>query len=486
MKSKPNIILLILDTARAQNFSCYGYSKETSINIDRISQEGILFENAISSSPWTLPAHASIFTGMYPSIHGCNETHTFLPKNVLTLPVFLKTLGYKTYGVSSNSWISNDFGFENGFDVFIRVWQLLQHETNLAHPSYRGVNKYKRAIGLLNQGNITTNIINGIYGKYFSRKYDYGAKRINRILARLIRNDFRQNQPFFLFVNYLEPHLKYKPPDPFIRQFLPKGISKRAALTVNQDAWRYMGGEISMSLLDFEILKALYDAEIAYLDFRIGEVYRLLKESKLLDNTVLIITSDHGENLGEYNLMDHQYSLYDTLLKIPLILKLPGVQMRGERVTHVVESMDIFSTIINVLEIDKKYMTSKIPGKNLFEKEVNRTVLSEYLAPHPDISTISKLYPNSKFSLYDKNLIALRTNEWKIIVSSSGETKLFNIHTDSHEKKDLSSTFPEVCKRLEKKVLEWKKNNWLRDNSKETLNISPETKKQLEALGYFM
>src|SRR3972149_8651863 len=145
---QPNIIIIILDTARAQSFSCYGYKRKTTPNIDRIAQGAVLFENAISPSPWTLPAHASIFTGMYPSRHGCHERHKFLNRNLPTLPEILKNIGYRTIGISNNSWISKNFGFDRGFDSFIKLWQIIQYETDMADASAKGIEKYKRAMGL--------------------------------------------------------------------------------------------------------------------------------------------------------------------------------------------------------------------------------------------------------------------------------------------------------------------------------------------------
>jgi arylsulfatase A-like enzyme len=484
-RANPNIIIIILDTARAQSFSCYGYNRETTPNIDRISQEGILFENAISPSPWTLPSHASIFTGMYPSRHGCHEKHKFLNRNLPTLPEILKNIGYRTIGISNNSWISRNFGFERGFDTFIKLWQIIQYETDLADASAKGKDKYKRAMSLLFKGNPFVNIVNGVYGKYFWRRYDYGARRINRIVKKLLHEELaRSTPPFFIFINYLEPHLIYRAPDPFFSMFLAENVSKKEALSVNQNAWNYMGGIFPMTEADFEVLRALYDAELFYLDYRIGEVYEFLKETNLLGNTLLIITSDHGENIGEHNLMDHQYCLYDTLLKVPFIMRLPGVFEDGKRIGNIVQTTDIFPTIIELLSLQDHRLLGGIQGESLLRNGNNRFAVSEYIAPQPPIEEISRRYPEGNFSKYNSSLTSMRSHEWKLIVSSSGKDELFNVIEDQDETQNLLNVHKSIFKDMRSMIDSWVKEH-KEDIEDENTHITAEIKKRLEALGYF-
>ncbi len=484
-KNNPNIILIILDTARAQSFSCYGYKRETTPNIDRIAQEGVLFENTISPSPWTLPSHASIFTGMYPSRHGCHEKHKFLNRNLPTLPEILMNIGYRTIGISNNSWISKNFGFDNGFDTFIKLWQIIQYETDLADASAKGKDKYKKAMGLVIKGNPFINIANGVYGKYFWRRYDYGARRINRIVKKLLHDELTKSRtPFFIFINYLEPHLIYRAPEPFFGMFLAKTISKKDALSVNQDAWGYMGEIAPMTKTDFEVLKALYDAELFYLDYRIGEVYELLKKADLLDNSLLIITSDHGENIGEHNLMDHQYCLYDTLLKVPFIMRFPGIFEGGKRIGNIVQTTDIVPTMMELLSLQDQRLLRGVQGESLLKNGNKRFAVSEYIAPQPPIEVISKRYPEGNFSKYNTTLTSMRSYEWKLIVSSDNKDELYNILEDPAETKNLWNIHKDIYIDMRSKI-----DFWIRENRKdvedEDTHVSTEIKKRLEALGYF-
>ncbi len=471
---RPNIALIILDTARAANFSCYGYERETTPEIDKIASEGVLFENAISPSPWTLPAHASIFTGLHPSFHGCTERHKRLDPLVPTLPKMLKDSGYHTAGFSNNSWISRAFGFANGFDAFYNLWQVVQYETDFANPDLQGTEKYGNALGLLNKGNPFVNLINGIYGNSLWRRYDYGARRINRLAAKALER-MDKRRPFFIFINYLEPHLKYAAPEPWFGKFLDKGTSRKKALGVNQDAWACMGGTARMTAEDFEILRALYDAELSYLDYRVGEFCRALRKKGLFDDTVLIITSDHGENLGEHGLMDHQFSLHDTLLRVPLIIRFPGIFNRGARIKKMVQTTGILPTVCRLLGIENK-------GKDLLQLD-SREAFAEYLTPQPPSEILKKRYPGGDFSRFCRGLTAVYSGDWKLISSTRGEYELYNLKEDPEETSNLFESRPAIFDALRDRLKGFQDSRPI--VSGQTGEVAAgEVKKRLEALGY--
>lgn len=494
MNRRPNVVLIVLDTARAQNFSCYGYQRPTTPNMDAISREGTLFFNAITPSPWTLPSHASIFSGMFPSKHRAHEEHKFLDHQFKTLPEVLKSIGYYTCAISNNSWVSPYFGFARGFDAFFKLWQLFQNDSDVSalkkrfreEREVRGI-----IIDLLKPRSLFQNMVNGVYRKYFHWRYDYGARRINRMVNRLLSKVLVQNQPFFLFINYLEAHLKYCAPEPYFSRFLSNGTDKRAAKRVNQDAFRYMARQVEMDTHDFEILAALYDAELAYLDFRIGELYGHLKKNGLLDNTVFIITSDHGENLGEHHLMDHQYCLYDTLLKVPLIVRYPGVFPNRETVSTQVQLVDIFPTVMDLLEMEDQGVLKEIQGQSLvphrLEGQDRSFTVAEYLGPQPAIERVARRYPHSERHLvkFNRSLSAIRTPDWKFIEASDGRDELYNIWEDPGETKNLIDAQPDRATQLKKQLAMWKESNKsVGADLSEQKAIDNQVKKRLEALGY--
>lgn len=236
----------------------------------------------------------------------------------------LEEVGYETVAISNNTWISEEFGFDRGFQKFFATWQLFQDGVDFGEIARNRHGRFDQLRGILKnfRGNPIKNFIILIYGQYFRNRYDDGARRANHIIEEKLHN-WLDNGPIFLFVNYLEPHLEYRPPEEVACEYLPTGVSWKEANAVNQDAWAYITGQIEMDEHDFEILQSLYEAELAYLDERIGELIRLFKDAGVAEETTFIITGDHGENIGDHGLMDHQYSLHETLLHVPLIISGP-------------------------------------------------------------------------------------------------------------------------------------------------------------------
>jgi arylsulfatase A-like enzyme len=306
----PNIILIVLDATRQDHLSCYGYPKNTTPNIDEFSKDSVTYKNAFSVSPWTLPSFASIFTGLYPSQHGVDRSTPLLDGEYTTISEYLRNLGYETLFITNNSWLNEHSKFNRGFDSFLKVWQFYQ--VNEDPVGRRGLQKdkftLKNAIYDIKQGNTLKNLVNAIYGKFFYKRSDFGARKVNSLFKKWYTTKHRK-KPFFACLHYLEPHLEYIPRKEFAEKFLPDGVGHKGAMKINQDAWSYICGENKFSERELEILNALYDAELNYLDYRIGELIGFLKEVGVYADTSIIITADHGENVGEHDLMDHQYCL---------------------------------------------------------------------------------------------------------------------------------------------------------------------------------
>jgi arylsulfatase A-like enzyme len=293
-----------------------------------------------------------------------------------------------------------------------------------------------------------------------------------------------------MFINYLEPHLEYRPPAPYNDQFLPPGVTAQDASRVNQDAWSYIAGVAQMDKDDFKALRALYDGELAYLDFRIGEIIRFLRRRNLLDNTLLIITSDHGENIGEHSLMDHQYCLYDTLLRIPLIIRFPPVFSEGTSVEWQVQLEDIFPTILDLLNIHDETTCSTIQGQSLLPERLEQRkrdyAISEYIGPQPTTAALKRRVPEAddrKIQRFDRSLAAVRADKYKLIVASDGRDELYNIKTDLGEESNLIEKEPAVAEELRQMLNEWKDTFEVTDTG-EAPEVDGAVRERLEALGY--
>ncbi|WP_336337134.1 sulfatase [Haloarcula brevis] len=480
------MVLIVMDTARVDE--SYGLldAKSAAEESESTLATATTYRRAISSAPWTLPSHASLFTGTTPSKHGAHAGHKHLSDDLTTISEILQNQGYETVAVSNNTWISGEFGFERGFETFYKTWQYVQSNTDLGKIARQeeGVDKLKKATEALFNGNPVTNLTNAIYGQFLRKNEDDGAAQTNKWVHDWLktRDDTR---PFFLFINYIEPHLEYRPAKQHAKEQLPEGISFNEAMDVSQDAWRYIAGDVEMSEEDFVILRALYRAEIAYLFEKIESLIDMFKTAGKWEDTLFIVTSDHGENIGEHDLMDHQYALYETLLNVPLIVH--GGPFGGNDIHDLVQLLDIPPTVLDVLDIDALDARKQFQGISFHpDSEATREhAVAEYLAPQPSMAALEKRVGElpPEVHIYDRTLRTIRTDRYKYIRGSDGSRELYEIQLDSDETNDIAD-------RESKKVVELDEqlDTWL-DSFKHAENVSDvsmsaSTKSRLEELGY--
>jgi len=295
-----NIVLISIDTCRADYLSCYGYGRKTTPNIDKLAAEGVLFENAFAPVPITLPSHSSMLTGTIPPYHGVHNNEGYkLAQSNITLAEILKDNGFKTTGIISAHVLKSTFGIDQGFDSY--------------HDQFAGV--------LEN---------NGIEEREGGETTEVAIKWLNE----------NEDDRFFMFLHYFDPHTKYKPPEPFSSRYITN----------------------------------LYAGEVAYSDYCIGRVIEKLKELDLYNSTLIIVTSDHGEMLGDHGEQTHSYYIYQTAIKVPLVFKLPG-QKKAKKIKPVVGLIDIVPTICSLLEIEIPHdiqgvdISGHFGGRNSPEKD---------------------------------------------------------------------------------------------------------------------
>lgn len=432
--NRPNIVLILLDTTRADHLSCYGYYRMTSPNIDSIAAQGTLFENAISPAQWTAPAIASLFTGMFPSKHGVYYGSLFLRTDIPTLAEVLAEAGYVTAGFSSVGWVSRHTEFSRGFETFEEIFWT---DSNL-------IEIFSHA-----QWKILSTLTN---------THDSGMHRINKKVRSWLRRG-NGDRPFFLYLHYLESHLPYIPPRPFNRLYHGDGMGLRGLRRLNQDADKYIAGKVDMTEEDFKLLESQYDGEIAYQDFKLDEIFGCLKELNILDDTLLIITADHGENIGHHGLMGHEFCLYDTLLRVPLILRYPKLFPGGLRVPSQVQTVDIFPTILDILELDHERVREEIQGVSFLsgmnDSAHSRFAISEQDRPLMAIKRIAQSYPDFDETAYDRQLRAVRLDGFKYIWASDGKDELYNLASDPGEQDNLIDSYSWKAAELRAKLFDW-------------------------------
>lgn len=306
-----NVILVVIDTLRADHLSCYGYPRATSPAIDRLAAEGALFEYAMVQKPSTSPSVATILSGTYPYTHGIYTVRDWLPDKVLTLPEILRARGMRTGGVVTNVNLSRAFNFQQGFDDYFEVG-------TTEGPSD-------------------------------------SAPATKAALDWIEEN---RREPFFLYLHYLDPHAPYAPPPPF------RG-------TFDGDAWSdlyhgpeppigptYLGEIHKESVIengsrDVDLYVQRYDEEILYVDSAIGRLFERLRVLGLDESTLVILTSDHGESLGEHKFFfGHGHVPFEDNVRVPLILWYPPGVAGGQRVGTIVETVSIVPTVLDALRLD--------------------------------------------------------------------------------------------------------------------------------------
>jgi arylsulfatase A-like enzyme len=483
----PNILLIVLDATRADACSCYGDGPLTTPVLDEMVEQGVLFEQAISPAPWTLPAMASIFTGLFPS-----QTNVYdklaLTSYYPTLAQLLSQNGYATFGITNNSWLSAGFGLQNGFDQVHKQWQGWQtrHEVNnlvLLQKSQHS-NWTRMAIQELSQGNLLKNLVNAAYNKLLAYRRDLGASRILHPLTRWIES---QERPWFAFVHYLESHLEYKPPSQWVTRFMEDSEQTKKWLQADQwrAAWRHIAGVELLSEADLRVWRELYRAEVAYADYHLGQLLDWLARTNRLESTLIAVVADHGENLGEHGLLNHQYCVYDTLLRVPLVMRCPALLPQGLRIPYQVQTLDLFKTLLDLVGVEAPPSSSR----DMFRESDRRPfTVAEYgtpRTPHPRYLT---RYGLTKGDLggFERGLVTIRTDTHKLIIGTDGSRELYAWREDPKEECNLASEHPEMVADLTAMLQSWREEMGasLGECVEDGWNIDPETASRLEALGY--
>lgn len=340
-----NVVLIIVDTLRADHLGCYGYEPPTTASIDRIAQKGVVFEQAIANSSWTRPSIASLLTGTYPRTTAVyKEQYDALSPEVVTLAQMFKNRGWATYGVTGNPSINRVFDFHHGFDEY--------GDCGVIWPWMKGKrsSKFKKDVRLMEDADYTT----------------------DRTLELLERH---KGGPFYLQVLYIDPHWPYKAPDRFEHE---------------------LAGPCNTST-------DCYDGEVAFADAELGRlVDRILDDHP---NTLVIVTSDHGEGLADHpgvpRATTHGFTLYDSVLHVPLIFMHPELAA-GTRFEDPVQLLDLVPTLADIFELP-------------LDSQVEGTSLAPILRGEPAPPLADQIFSDTQFNEMDK--ISVRERNLKLIIN---------------------------------------------------------------------
>ena len=418
-----------MDTARADRFPWAGYDRPTAPRLQVLATQGAVYTAAFTPGPWTVPAHASLFTGQYPSLHRTDCGSLRLPDEATTLAETLRGAGYRTLGYTANPWIGKGYNFHQGFDTYVETWRDVPDQSE-----------------------------------------DTGAALTNDRVLRWLRwrqqNREARRQPFFLFINYFEPHLPYHPPEPERSRLLgpsadPERVARLSRLG-HPEEMRFIMGVSDLTAVDLAILNALYDAEIAYTDRRIGEVVDALNELGILDQTIVAVAGDHGENIGDHGMMDHKLSVHDTLLRVPMLLRYPPGVPAGGVVATPVQLHDLYPTLLALADApppaDVPIEAVTLPGAGVPTpgRKPGAPIVAEFVGPPVEfLQVLEELFPARDLARFDRRLVALRQGGYKIHWASDGRHALYNVVDDPGEMHDLAASDPGRVRGLEHLVDGW-------------------------------
>lgn len=338
MPSRPNVVLVVLDTVRRDRVSSYGYERETMPNFDRFAENATRFLEPVAQAPWSIPSHASLFTGEYPRTHGAT-TAAPICRSRPFLPEQLQQAGYETYAVSPNEYIRPATGFGRGFDAFdppSRVPSWLAHRSGPLLNWGASTPTVRRPIERVFNAVRTTN------ARSPGTDPDADDRLGGRGVCAHVEERLTQaSEPLFLFVNLMDAHLPRSPaPDHFDR-FVDQAL---ADVEVVENERAHTFGE---RLTDREIEKMaqLYDADVRTLDDALGALLSTLESAGMLENSLVICVSDHGEHLGEFGLVGHQHSVFEPAVSVPLAIQFPDGG--PDTISEQVELRRIYHTILD-------------------------------------------------------------------------------------------------------------------------------------------
>jgi len=420
-----NVLLVVLDTARAANMSLYGYERDTTPNLARLAAQGVRFEHAISTAPWTTPSHASLFTGRWPHELSAGWKEP-LDSSYPTLAEFLRTRGYLTAGFVANTYYcSYETGLNRGFAHY-EDYDVTPRTIMLCSALVQRVLTFVRfRLGRWGLGD-------GVAQPSSNRKT---ATRINRDFLSWL--DHQPGKRFFAFLNYYDAHHPFLVPEPRTRPFGLQPRSRADYLMLR--SW-WDSDKLKLSADDIELARDCYDDCLAYLDEQLGDLFDELQQRHVLDDTLLIITADHGEHLGEQKLFGHGCSLYQPELHVPLLIVAPRKVPAGQSVRAPVSLRDIPATVLDLLDMRAQ---TPFPGRSLAQYW-NTNAADAENSTSPALSEIdepNEADPNQRRSPVCRGpMRSLVSAGMHYIRNGDGSEELYDCENDPAEEHDLGRT----------------------------------------------
>ena len=449
---KPNLVLILIDTLRRDHVSCLGKPPQVlTPEIDLEATGAIRFAGAYSTSSWTIPAMASLWTGSWPAGHQLTDLSLQLPPWRVWLPDLLQRRGYETVAFVGNALLTPDEGWAQGFNYY----DLYDHRVernlallNLYHLLFEGRSSSEPEVVV---GPLRVRKIPG-----FRRNAYYPYATADELLERAIpfiqQRPARTEAPLFLYVHFMDPHMPYLP----------------------HPEYRDVGGEIAGGLQ--ERWRQFYREEIAYCDSRVGRLLNALKASGILDDALLVITSDHGEEFWEHGGYDHGNTLYEEVTRVPLIMRrYPTKELNGRTVEEPVSLADLLPTIAAALELDLPEEEQKwIAGVNALKAEAGGQARR---------GLAMELW---NWERHQRTKTAWLETPWKYLVTETRESRreeLYHLQNDPGENSDLAGSQPLQVESMRNSLGAWKEHQPAL-SPPEAIEFDPDRLERVRSLGY--
>ena len=434
---KPHILLITIDSLRADHVSTYGHYRETTPNLDDFASDGTVFRNAFSAANWTGASLASILTGLYPTVHGYTNKRYYLDPALISVPTILKENGYSTVCFSNNMYLSEKTGLARGFDKYYYQGHLENSESESSNGKAENqtLKNLKMSVPMRYRS-----LAKDVLDSFDSQKpltRDDGAFATEKAFIKWL-NNYDIETPFFAHIHYQEPHSIYFPPRPYRKRFF-SGNWVEESKYLEFDHMGYFAGHLNFTEEQVEHYKELYDGEICYLDWRMGCLFDFLQDKNIMDDTVIFITSDHGENMGENGYFWHAFCLSDPLIRVPLIARYPDWFEKGKFSDDLVQSIDIVPTILDGIGVEWQYNNDN-QGQSFLNGSSRTAVMTETYNPEMMVdrwlvrrTDLAK----SEFQQYLRDLRTYQTKEKKLVWASDGWHSFYDMKNDPAETKNI-------------------------------------------------
>lgn len=431
---RPNVLIVLWDTVRADRMSVYGHDRPTTPFLERFATEAVVYEHAIASSEWTGPTHASLFTGLPLQTHGMDTHYKWLDGHHLTLAEHLAAHGYDTWSFSGNRFVSDFVNLLQGFRV--------QDHT------FKG--RYKRAAARATRAKLLPRDASTEISPAYQGDSEGWSKQLTlfkdaapvslRAFANFLEQEHEQDKPFFAFVNLMEAHQPRIPSLESRRALMDEATLQRALTTDSSlhTLMAFMHGRHSYTEPELEAMRATYDATLLDLDKAAERLITGMEKRGLLEDTIVVFTADHGEMLGEKGLYSHRWALYEPLIHVPLLVRYPR-KLQPARIDGAVSLNSLFATVCELtgLPVPDGIAPALAPG---------RPVFSELRDPNRAMPSILKAFADLDMSRFERSLSAVIDGPHKLIRSSDAHHELYHLGDDPEERHPLDR--PDLQTRL--------------------------------------